>query len=318
MGLEVLVITGPIEVILPTFNGACFLREQIDSIARQTLRPCRLLLRDDGSSDGTQELIQQLAHQYGSWIEVLPSQRNLGCTGNVNELLEATSAPYVALADQDDVWLPNKLEIAYRDLCSVELARGSGSPVLVHTDLRLVDERLQDLGETYMQKQLIKPALDSPSELALTNVVTGCTVLCNRSLLDRALPLPAEALVHDWWLALVASLFGCIRFHPSCAILYRQHSANSIGAKGLGWHYWLQRLHQWLLHPATGGHTLRAIRQIECLELRYSVCVSPLPRLIRLSRLRRAGWFFKTPIAQWPYKHGVLRSIAFYFQLFCF
>jgi len=301
---------------LPTFNGVHFLKEQIDSIDRQTLRPCRLLIRDDGSSDGTQELIQQLVNYYGSWILVLPSQVNLGCTGNVNQLLEATSAPYVALADQDDVWLPNKLEIAYQDLRSVELVNGSQSPVLVHTDLMLVNEFLQDLGETFMQKQRIKPGLSAPSEIALTNVVTGCTVLCNRSLLDRALPLPVEALVHDWWLALVASVFGSIQFHPSCAILYRQHSANSIGAKGLGWQYWFQRLNQWLLHPATGGHTLQAIRQMECFELRYSTRLSPLPCLIRMSRLRRVCWFFKNPISQWPYKHGVLRTIAFYLQLF--
>ncbi len=310
------VTTSPIEVILPTFNGACFLSEQVASIARQTLRPRRLLLRDDASSDGTQELIQHLINQYGSWLEVLPSQDNLGCTGNVNQLLEATSAPYVALADQDDVWLPNKLEIAYREIRSVESAKGQSCPILVHTDLKLVDEHLEDLGETYLQRQLINPALVSSSEIALTNVVTGCTVLCNRALLERALPLPADALVHDWWLALVASVFGCIHFHPSCAILYRQHSANSIGAKGLGWHYWWQRLKQWLLNPAPGGHTLQAIRQMDCFEQRYRVRVSPLPVLIRLNWLKRVGWFFVYPVSQWPHKHGLLRTLAFYFWLF--
>ena len=83
------------------------------------MRPRMLLVRDDGSTDGTQELIRELIEIYGDWIKVLPGDKNLGCTGNVNQLLEATSAPYVALADQDDVWLPNKLEIAYQELCAV-------------------------------------------------------------------------------------------------------------------------------------------------------------------------------------------------------
>ena len=309
------VMTAPIDVILPTFNGALFLREQVDSIAAQTLRPARLLVRDDGSSDLTRNVIRELATEYGSWIKILPAQGNLGCAANVSCLLEATSAPYVALADQDDVWLPEKLEVAYREMCSVESVKGSNCPVLVHTELRLVGRNLEDLGAVFTQKQLINPALIKPSEIALTNVVTGCTVLCNRSLLQHALPVPALALVHDWWLALVASVFGEIHFHSSSLILYRQHGANTIGATGLGWRYWFQRLMQWILHPAKGGHTLEAIRQMDCFEQRYGVCVSPLPRLIRLSRWRRILWFCKTPVSDWPHKHGVLRTLALYFWL---
>ena len=101
MGLGALVI----EVVLPTFNGAAYLKEQVDSIHRQTLRPQRLLVRDDGSSDGTQALLAELQQHYGSWLHLLPSEKNLGCSANVNCLLEASRAPYVALADQDDIWL---------------------------------------------------------------------------------------------------------------------------------------------------------------------------------------------------------------------
>ena len=315
MGLVAVVMIAPIDVILPTFNGALYLREQVASIAQQTLRPERLLLRDDGSSDETCKIIRELADEYGAWIEILPAQGNLGCTANVSCLLEATSAPYVALADQDDVWLPEKLEVSYREMCSVESRRGSECPILVHSDLRLVGKNLEDLGAVFTQKQVINPLRVHPPEIALTNVVTGCTVFCNRSLLQRALPVPAAALVHDWWLALVASVFGEIHFHPSCLILYRQHGANSIGAKGLGWRYWLQRLMQWMFCPAQGGHTLEAIGQMDCFEQRYGVCVSPLPKLVRLSRWRRVVWFCKTPRSDWPHKHGVLRTLALYFWL---
>ena len=307
-----------IDVILPTFNGVRFLREQVASIAQQTMRPRMLLVRDDGSTDGTQELIRELIEIYGAWIKVLPGDENLGCTGNVNQLLEATSAPYVALADQDDVWLPNKLEIAYQELCAVESVHGPHAPALVHTDLKLVDANLNDLGTTYVQKQLLHPSWVSPSEIALTNIVTGCTVMCNRSLLECALPFPQEALVHDWWLALVASVFGSIRFHPSSEILYRQHAANSIGASGLGWHYWWKRLRQFFNDPANGGHTRQVIRQMDGFEKRYHIVVSPLPLLIRLGRLQRVVWLLRHPVSEWPRKHGLLRTIAFYLQILCF
>ena len=190
----VVMASGSIDVILPTYNGVRFLREQVASIAQQTMRPRMLLVRDDGSTDGTQELIRELIGVYGAWLKVLPGDENLGCTGNVNQLLEATSAPYVALADQDDVWLPNKLEIAYQELCAVESVHGPHAPALVHTDLKLVDANLNDLGTTYLQKQRLHPSWVSPSEIALTNIVTGCTVMCNRPLLDCALPFPQRRL----------------------------------------------------------------------------------------------------------------------------
>ena len=294
MGFVVVVTTPPIEVILPTFNGAFYLREQVASIAQQTLRPARLLLRDDGSSDETCKIILELAQEYGAWITILPSKGNLGCAANVSCLLEATSAPYVALADQDDVWLPEKLEVAYREMCSVESRRGSECPVLIHSDLRLVGKNLEDLGDVFTQKQLINPSCVRPSEIALTNVVTGCTVLCNRSLLKRALPVPAAALVHDWWLALVASVFGHIHFHSSSLIL---------SAAWCEFHR-CQRSGMALLVPAfdamdvsarPGGHTLEAIHQMDCFEQRYGVCVSPLPKLVQWSRWRRFVWFVKHP-----------------------
>ena len=91
MGLVALVI----EVVLPTYNGVAYLEAQVASIHRQTRRPQRLLLRDDGSSDGTPELLMRLEHRYGD-LQVLSADGNLGCIGNINRLLAATTAPYVA------------------------------------------------------------------------------------------------------------------------------------------------------------------------------------------------------------------------------
>ena len=89
------------------------------------------------------------------------------------------------------------------------------------------------LGSTYVQQQRLDPRRTAPEPLALTNVVTGCTAMVNRALLDQALPIPPEALMHDWWLALVASGFGAIGWLPQLRVLYRQHGGNVLGAQGL-------------------------------------------------------------------------------------
>ena len=102
----------------------------------------------------------------------------------------------------------------------------------------------------------------------------------NRPLLEKSLPIPSQALVHDWWIALVASVFGKIRYISDSPILYRQHSANQIGATGFGFDYWYDRIHEWLINSNSGGHTLDAIRQIDYFYSRYGVQLSILPRLL--------------------------------------
>ncbi len=312
MGLGTLVI----DVVLPVFNGYEYLEQQVASIASQTLRPRRLLIRDDGSSERVLKLIHRLEAYYSPWLVVAPSQGNVGCTLNVNALLKYVEASYCALADQDDIWLPDKLERGFEALQAIENRRGRNLPALVHTDLHLVDASLRPYGCTFMVRQQLSPKFDSPSDLALTNIVTGCTALFNRALLDKAMPLPPEALVHDWWLALVASAYGEIGFISRPSILYRQHQSNAIGSHGLGFNYWLKRISQWLFMPQRGGHTLEAIRQIECFEARYGLVISILPVLIRHKKVQRLFCLLNTHVSKWPHKHGLFRTIALYVWLF--
>lgn len=301
-----------IEVVLPTYNGAPYLEAQMVSIHEQTLRPTRLLLRDDGSSDGTPALIFRLQQRYGTWLELLQAKDNSGCVANVNYLLEATTAPYVALADQDDLWLPQKLEQALVLMQQLEARLGVETPLLVHSDLELVDDQAQPLGFRYWHHQRLDPQRTDPADLALTNVVTGCTALCNRALLQLALPIPAEALMHDWWLALVASAFGQIALVEPPGVFYRQHGGNVLGAQGLGWSYWCRRLKQLLVDPAAGGSVRAALLQTARFEQRYGRCISVLPALMRLPRRRRWLAFLQLPAAKRPAKHGFWRTIGLY------
>ena len=169
-----------IDVVLPTYNGAPYLEAQLASIHSQTLCPKRIFIRDDGSNDGTSSLISDLHRRYGAWLQVLPSDGNLGCSANVNLLLEATSAPYVALADQDDIWLPQKLEQSLMLMQQLEATYGVNTPLLLHSDLDLVDSHLS-LWDLPHATSRLDPRRTDPMDLALTNVVTGCTTLLNRS-----------------------------------------------------------------------------------------------------------------------------------------
>lgn len=295
------VTSAIIEVVLPTYNGVNYLEAQLASIDAQSLRPARVLLRDDGSSDGTPELIERLQERYSSWLEVLPADGNLGCTANVNRLLEATVASYVALADQDDLWLPCKLEASLALLLRLEACHGASTPLLVHSDLQLADAQGRPMPLTYWQSQGLDPSRTHLGDLLITNVVTGCTVLLNRSLLQQALPIPHQALMHDWWLALIASAMGEISALPNPTLLYRQHDLNVLGASGLGWSYWRSRLLAW----RHGWQLLQLIsRQEQVLRSKLAVPQRGLSELLAMPRLRR---WRKRP---WPRKHGVLRTLS--------
>lgn len=293
--------TAAIEVVLPSFNGALFLEEQLQSIHAQTLRPLRVLLRDDGSSDGTLQLLDRMQQRYGSWLQLLPADGNLGCTANVNALLEASEAPYVALADQDDIWLPHKLEASLAELQLLEQRLSPQTPLLVHSDLQLADAHGRPLPKRYWQTQRLDPTRTGLRDLLLTNVVTGCTVLANRALLREALPIPPEALMHDWWLALIAAARGAIGVLPEPTLLYRQHSHNVLGASGLGWRYWRGRLLAW----RRGWQVLQRLSgQEQALCERVGVPQRGLCELLAQPRWRRCG------MRPWPRKHGALRTLG--------
>jgi hypothetical protein len=308
VGLGYLVIAPVVEVVLPTFNGVHYLEAQLASIEAQTLRPWRVLLRDDGSSDGTSALINTLQERYGTWLQVLPADGALGCTANVNRLLQVTTAPYVALADQDDLWLPDKLQHSFEQLQQLEQREGVDTPLLVHGDLELMDQGGCRLGIRYWRRQRLHPDRTAVIDLALTNVVTGCTVLLNRALLDQALPIPAEALVHDWWLALVASVRGEIGQVRSPAVLYRQHQTNVVGARGTTpWALFKKlRLPVQRRPPAL----LRSLAlQSQALSQRFGVPTHPLVGLLQQPRWRRSWRLLNNAaLRRGLRKHGPLRT----------
>ena len=134
------------------------------------------------------------------------------------------------LCDQDDLWLPNKVAITLRKMQEIE-KKHPESPILIHTDLMVVDEKLNMIDESFWHYQHIDPSLDSLNRLLIQNTITGCTTMVNKKLVELSLPIPTKALMHDGWIGLVAAGLGKISYIDEPTIKYRQHSSNDTGAK---------------------------------------------------------------------------------------
>ena len=225
-----------VDILMATYNGAAYIGEQIESLLRQTHRGWSLIVRDDGSQDDTVSIVRNYAEQHRGRIRLIQTASGaLGPAGSFSVLLEASQANYVMFCDQDDVWLPTKVELSLATLQQQETMFGPSTPLLVHTDLAVVNHRMHTLADSYWNYQNLDPEAGCRlNRLLAQNVVTGCSVMMNRSLVDLATPIPAQAVMHDWWCALVAAAFGGIVHITTPSILYRQHLGNSIGAARWG------------------------------------------------------------------------------------
>tara|TARA_Y100000589_G_scaffold258483_2_gene247828 strand:+ start:1357 stop:2322 length:966 start_codon:yes stop_codon:yes gene_type:complete len=224
-----------ISVVLCTHNGEEWLEAQLDSILSQTRPPDELIVGDDESCDSTFGLLQSFARRAEFPVHIARHEPQLGVVDNFEVTLSRANGRYMALCDQDDVWLPDRIESGVEAVASIE---GDGSvPALVFSDLILIDEHDQEGGRSFMETRGIDGRPDNPlGTLLRHNLVTGCTVTCNRALLKKAIPFPDQIVMHDWWLALVAAAIGRIEMLESPKVRYRLHGKNQVGAQSLvGW-----------------------------------------------------------------------------------
>lgn len=302
-------------VLLPVYNGARYLAEQLDSILTQRWTPAvagtvsvRVLCRDDVSSDGSLDLLRDYAARYPEIITLLEDDAgNLGAAGNFSALMQhaaglADSAPaaprYVALADQDDIWHDNKLE---RSLLAMQAAEAGDRqiPVLVHSDLRVVDANTNIIAGSFMAYQGLRPARDSLPAQLLSNTLTGCTAMMNPALLRKALPVPAGAVMHDWWLSLIASAFGRRVYLDEALVDYRQHDSNTIGARSHTKYALSGRAWRELMRTRQSPHRQFAFAEIaaqaEVFSERHGGELSPVQGFVcrRIMALPKAGLWWQ-------------------------
>lgn len=223
-----------IDVLLATYNGERYLPAQLASLAAQTNESFRILARDDGSGDGTLALLRQWQERHPGRMEIVPTDSPTGsASGNFGCLMAASDADYILFADQDDIWHREKVERTVAALMAAEAGQGTRDrPVMAVCDLAGIDGDGAPLFPSFRNRQGMDMARDLRlPRLLLHNVVTGCAMGVNRACLTRALPIPAEAYMHDWWLALVCAALGDIHVMPEALIDYRLHSANVVGAQ---------------------------------------------------------------------------------------
>lgn len=216
-----------VTVILATYNGSRYLPAQLESLARQTVRPTHIVVRDDGSVDGSLALVKQWAERQDIACQVITGP-NLGPARSfLTATTQAADSDYYFFCDQDDVWLDDKIERAVTRLGSAEQAK----PMLYASRLQVVDQELQPLRESELPSHL------SFSSAAYESLLTGCTMAFNRTF--RALlstRLPEFVLMHDWWCYLLATgVEGAeLVYDDRPTILYRQHATNAVGAGPTG------------------------------------------------------------------------------------
>ena len=305
-----------IDILLATYNGERFVERQIESVLDQMDDRCRLLIRDDGSSDGTLSLVRQfVARQPGRIVLLDDGGPRLGACGSFGRLLEHSDADYVVLCDQDDVWLPGRISKPLERIQAVERELGAGTPVLAHTDLVVVDENLRTIAPSFWSYSNIDPYRGSGlNRLLVQNVVTGCATVLNRALARLASPIPKGAPMHDWWLALVAAAFGRIEAVSEPTVLYRQHSDNRLGATCYDWQYVFHRAWEMFGWGAVAKSIYQTQRQAIALRRRFARSLPPRHRaaVIAYVRLRNTG-FLNRRLQLLKYgflKTGRLRNLA--------
>lgn len=232
--------TPRIAILLPTWNGEKFLAEQLDSLLAQTYQNFVVVIRDDGSSDGTPTLIAHYATAHPHHIHMLVSDgQNLGASGSFSWLMHyalqhkhtlGMEHALLMFCDQDDVWVPHKIAVSMQRMQALQ-QKHPGAPALIHSDLRVVDEQRQLIAPSFAAYQGLEPLRNTFGRMIVSNTVTGCTALLNEELVALASPIPAGAVMHDWWLALVASAFGHLDYIDDALVEYRQHGRNTIGAR---------------------------------------------------------------------------------------
>jgi len=219
-----------IHILLATYNGQNYISAQLNSILEQTNTNWQLLIHDDNSTDNTVAIIKQYQKLNPDKIHFIDDDVSFGnASANFSFLIEHVDAEYIMFCDQDDVWLTNKIEVTLHKMLEME-RNYQNLPILIHTDLAVVDEALKVIDESYWNYQHLDPSKDSLNRLLVQNTITGCTVMINRKLADLAMPIPDNVIMHDWWLGLVASSFGKISYLDISTIFYRQHSKNDTGA----------------------------------------------------------------------------------------
>lgn len=217
-----------VDILLATYNGEKYIKEQIESILNQTYKNIQIIISDDCSKDGTRQILKE--YEKNDKIKVFYQEENLGYVKNFEFLLKQVESNLYMLSDQDDVWKKEKVEKSVEKIENEKLD-------LVFGDLEVVDENLNTLYKSYNRyMHLIHKIKKYQKDYRLQylyNCMTGCTIISRKNWIDKVLPFPTNSkyVIHDYWIGLIIALNGKVGYLDTPYILYRQHGTNQVGTK---------------------------------------------------------------------------------------
>lgn len=217
-----------IDVLMATYNGEKYIKEQIESILNQTYKNIHLIISDDGSKDNTVQILKEYENK-DKRVTVYVQKQNLGYIKNFEFLLTKIENDIYMLSDQDDVWKVDKIENTYNKLKEEKAD-------LVFSDLEVVDSNLKQIYPSfndYMKLTKKIKKCDGLERQYLYNCMVGCTIMSKKQFVEKILPLPSKSkyLVHDMWIGVIVSIYGKSVYLDEKTIYYRQHGNNQIGTE---------------------------------------------------------------------------------------
>lgn len=235
-----------VDILMSTFNGQEFLAEQLNSIRKQTYKNWNLIIRDDGSYDSTILMIKSFREKFPNKVRFIQDEKgNLGSSKGFLELLKYVNSNYVMFCDQDDIWKPRKVEISLKKIKELEKKHSPKIPLLVVTDLTIIDKYGQNIIESSFWKSRndLEIIFSNSQNFIAQSVFTGSTMLFNKPTINK---IPTQDryisyFQHDHWLTIHVSYYGQILFIRESLIDYRQHDTNVIGSYKFSIIYLLKR-----------------------------------------------------------------------------
>jgi glycosyltransferase involved in cell wall biosynthesis len=222
--------TPLVSIVMGTYNGEKYLREQLESIYGQTYQNIEVIICDDSSTDGTVKILSEFSREFGLTYYV--NKANLGLVRNYEKALSLAKGDYLALADQDDIWYPGKIELLLDNI---------GTYSLIHSSVHVIDGNGNPNGDEFVVSEYSRDHTNKTnfSDFLETAWVLGCTSLIEKSLLEKSLPFPEGVMFHDWWLTMAAIKLGRgIKYIHKPTIKYRQYGGNTAFKfyMDLSWH----------------------------------------------------------------------------------
>lgn len=297
-----------ISIAMTTYNGESFIKEQINSLLNQTYKNLEIIICDDGSTDKTIEIIREY-EQKDKRIKLFQNEKNLGVLKNFEKAISLCSGEYIALSDQDDIWLENKIEILLHEI---------GENILIFHDDKLIDEDGIIQEKSFFKKENINPAkLNNIKNILCDNWILGHALMFPKSLKNKIIPIPQEIEHFDLWIALVAILQGEIKYINFTLVQWRQHSSNTSGNKLMK-----RNLIEKLFFPIDRAtfvlwniHRIKRLKTIKSLNIISSrndlVFLNQLINYYRLDSRVKAFLFAIFNINYIVIKSGILRKIKY-------